>query len=170
MKLKLLHTELTVGARRECHENNLTAIFRKVRHTDLAVNVILGIGGYVSNKMVLNIFFLNQMNFFFKLTFFFGQLMAAGGLPKCTQCMWEACGKPQKCKLKFSSDVARLTIESLNEEKFTADLTRLDYVYGSDRFFLSPSTLEAFVEPKSFRVLSLHNRSVYIVDLIIHRQ
>ncbi|EFX78861.1 hypothetical protein DAPPUDRAFT_320138 [Daphnia pulex] len=148
MKFKLLHTELNAGAGQERHGNHLKAIFRRVRHTDNNVNVILGIGGYVSNK----------------------KLMDAGGLPKCLQCMWEACGKPQKCKLKFSSDVARLTIESLNEDKFTADLTRLDYVYGSDRFFLSPSALEAFIGPKSFRLLSLHKHSVYIVDLIINHQ
>jgi hypothetical protein len=96
--------------------------------------------------------------------------MDAGGLPKCTHCMWEACGKPQKCKLEFTSDVSGLEIESLNEEKFTADLTRLDYVYRSDRFYLSPSALGAFVEPKSFRFLSVHNHSLVIVDLIVNRK
>lgn len=91
--------------------------------------------------------------------------MDIGGLPKCIQCMWEACGKPQKCKLEFTSDVAGLKTESLNEEKFTAELTRSEHLYRSDRFFLSPSALGAFVKPKSFRFLSVHNHSLVIVDL-----
>lgn len=93
--------------------------------------------------------------------------MNAGGLPTRLMCMWEACGKPQKCKLEFTSDVVGLEIKSLNKENFTADLTGSDYVYGSDRFFWSPSRKAYCVDPKSFRVLSLRNHSVIIVDLII---
>jgi hypothetical protein len=93
--------------------------------------------------------------------------MNAGGLPTRLKCMWEACGKPQKCKLELTSDVVGLVIKSLNEENFTADLTGLDYFYGSDRFFWSPSPKAYCVDPKSFRVLSLRNHSVIIVDLII---
>jgi hypothetical protein len=81
--------------------------------------------------------------------------------------MWEACGKPQKCKLEFTSDVAGLKIGNLSQENFTAIMTRSDRMNRSDRFFLSPASAEvkAFVEPKSFRLLSVHNHSLVIVEL-----
>ncbi|XP_046453575.1 E3 ubiquitin-protein ligase NHLRC1-like [Daphnia pulex] len=87
MKLKLLHVDLFEELGEHRHKY-LKAMFKDVRTTDPNANVILSVGGYVENK----------------------EVMDAGGLPTRLKCMWEACGKPQKCKLEFTSDVSGLEI------------------------------------------------------------
>ena len=55
MKLKLLNTHLNVLESRENHRQwILKAILEEVRNTDNTVNVIMGVGKYLSDKEVLD--------------------------------------------------------------------------------------------------------------------
>jgi hypothetical protein len=55
MKLKLLNTHLNVLETRENHRPwILKAILKEVRNTDNTVNVIMGVGKYLSDKEVLD--------------------------------------------------------------------------------------------------------------------
>ena len=55
MKLKLLNTHLNVLESRKNHRPwILKAILKEVRNTDNTVNVIMGVGKYLSDKEVLD--------------------------------------------------------------------------------------------------------------------
>ena len=84
--------------------------------------------------------------------------------------MWEACGKPNKCKYKFILDDAGLSTESLSEENFTADWTRLEYLFRTDRFFLCPALTGKVAVPQRFGVIGIpkhsnFEHSVMVVDM-----
>jgi hypothetical protein len=84
--------------------------------------------------------------------------------------MWEACGKPEKCKYRLILDDARLSIESLSQEKFNADWTPQEYVFRTDRFFLCPALTGKVALPQRFGVIGIpkhsnFEHSVMVVDM-----
>jgi hypothetical protein len=85
--------------------------------------------------------------------------------------MWDACGKPKTCKLKFILDDANLTLGCLSQENFTANFTRLEYLGRTDRFFLRPASTGTLAVPNSFRVIGILKvsgleHSVMMVDMM----